>query len=233
MTLVVKICGLSTEATLDAALAAGAHMVGFNFVPQSPRYVSPAGTAPLFRRARGKTRIIALCVDADDAFLDDLACDLAPDMVQLHGTETPGRVARIRNDPGLPAMKAIGVAAAADLAQIPTYAAVADLLLLDAKPPKDAAYPGGHGRPFDWAILAGLDPAIPFLLSGGLTPDNVGEAIVAVRGMGLNLVGVDVSSGVESGPGLKDVAKIRDFVAAARAADAAHPAPLTPAKPAR
>lgn len=214
----IKICGLSTPETLDAALEAGADLVGFVFHPKSPRYVTPAIATPLARRARGHAKIVALIVDPDQSMLDDIACDLAPDMIQLHGQESSARVAEIGRNTGLPILKAIGVSSAADLAHVPAYAAVCDHLLIDAKPPKNAAYPGGHGMPFDWSILAALDPKIPFLLSGGLTPENVGEAIRTVRGLGVNLVGVDVSSGVERAPGQKDIAKIRAFVAAARAA---------------
>lgn len=222
----IKICGISTPETVDAVVAAGADLIGFVFHPKSPRFVSAAAAALLMRRARyvkptgnpAAVRIVALMVDPDQPALDAMACDLAPDVIQLHGTESPAFVAAALRDPGLPVLKAIGVAAGDDLAPAAAFAATGATLLIDAKPPRDAAYPGGHGRPFDWSILRALDPATPFLLSGGLTPENVGGAIQTVRGFGLNLVGVDVSSGVESAPGVKDVAKIRAFVAAARAA---------------
>jgi len=158
---------------------------------------------------------VALIVDRDVAQARELVEALKPDWLQLHGRETPAQVTAIRAATGLPVMKALGVAAAADLAAIPAYAAVADRILLDAKPPKEAAYPGGHGRPFDWNLLAGLDPAFGFMLSGGLDPANVGEAIATARP-----AGVDVSSGVESAPGVKDIGRIEEFVAAARKAAA-------------
>lgn len=218
MSLLVKICGLSTPETLDAALDAGADMIGLNFHPRSPRFVTPERAGELAARARGRTRIVALVADAPDSLLEAVRKAVGPDLWQLHGSEPPDRTAAVRASQAGLAMKAIGVSAAADLAAIPDYAAVADHILLDAKPPKDAAYPGGHGRPFDWAILAALDPGQPFILSGGLTPENVGAAVATVRGMGLSLAGVDVSSGVESAPGVKDPAKIRAFIAAARAA---------------
>jgi phosphoribosylanthranilate isomerase len=214
--MLIKICGLSTPQTLEAAIAAGADMVAFNFHPKSPRYVSSAHAALLAGQARGKARIVALIVDQDEAAVQALVRDVRPDMLQLHGSETPETVAATAKITGLAVMKAIGVSGSGDLVAITPYRKIADHILLDAKPPKDAAYPGGHGRPFDWNILQDLDPALPFLLSGGLTPDNVAEAITTVRGLGVNLIGVDVSSGVESAPGVKDVHKIRDFIQATR-----------------
>ena len=211
----VKICGLSTPRTLAAALDAGADMIGLVFHPRSPRFVALPEAAELAAMARGRAAIVALLVDPDDAAVADLVARVRPDWLQLHGGEAPARVAAIRAATGRPVIKAVGVAAAEDLAAISPYRAVADLILLDAKPPKDAAYPGGHGRPFDWRILAGLDPALRFMLSGGLDPETVGAAIRTVRP-----AGVDVSSGVESAPGLKDSDKITAFVAAARAAAA-------------
>ncbi|MCV9937845.1 phosphoribosylanthranilate isomerase [Boseaceae bacterium BT-24-1] len=209
----IKICGLSTSETLEAALAAGAGMIGLNFHPKSPRYVSPQHAAELAAQARGRTGIVALVVDFTPQQAAELADIVKPDWLQLHGRETPEQVAAIKAATGLPVMKALGVASAADLDQVALYHGVADAILLDAKPPKDAAYPGGHGRPFDWGLLAGLDPAFRFMLSGGLDPANVADAIRIARP-----AGVDVSSGVESAPGVKDVARIADFVRAARAA---------------
>ena len=209
----VKICGLSTTATLDAALEAGADMVGFVFFPKSPRHVSFDVVRALGDKARGRAEIVALTVDADDAALHSIIDALRPDLLQLHGAETPARVAAIRARFGRPVMKAIGVSARADLAKIPAYATVADRLLFDAKPPRDAALPGGNGRAFDWTLLRGLDVARPYMLSGGLDPSNIEEAIRVTRAPG-----VDVSSGVESAPGVKDAGKIAAFVAAARAA---------------
>lgn len=210
-----KICGLSTPETLEAALVAGAEMIGLNFHPKSPRYVTPQRAADLAAFARGRTAIVALIVDYEPQQAAELAQIVRPDWMQLHGKETPEQVAAIKAATGLPVMKALGVATAADLAELARYHGVADALLLDAKPPKDAAYPGGHGRPFDWTLLAGLDPAFRFMLSGGLDPANVAQAIRIARP-----AGVDVSSGVESAPGIKDVGKIADFVKAARAAAA-------------
>ncbi len=213
MTPVVKICGLSTAATLDAALDAGADMVGFVFFPKSPRHIDWATARALGHQARGRAKIVALSVDADDDTLKRIADALAPDLMQLHGSETPARVKRIGELCARPTMKAIGVATHADLARAELYEGVADTLLIDAKPPKGAALPGGNGRPFDWGLTHNFDPSRPWLLSGGLDPDTVAAAI------GLSGArGVDVSSGVESAPGVKDPARIRAFVAAARRA---------------
>ncbi|PZO03524.1 MAG: phosphoribosylanthranilate isomerase [Hyphomicrobiales bacterium] len=212
----IKICGLSTPETLEVALDVGVDMIGLNFHPKSPRFVSRERAAELAAMARGRAQIVALIVDWDTARATALAADLKPDWLQLHGHETAEQVAAIKAATGLPVMKALGVASAADLATVESYHGIADGILLDAKPPKDAAYPGGHGKPFDWTILAALDPALGFMLSGGLDPANVGRAIAMARPWG-----VDVSSGVESAPGVKDVGAIRDFVAAARAASAA------------
>jgi phosphoribosylanthranilate isomerase len=213
MTPVVKICGLSTPATLDAALDAGADMVGFVFFPKSPRHVDWATARALGRQARGRAKIVALSVDADDDALMRIADVLDPDLHQLHGRETPARVERIGELAARPTMKAIGVAAREDFAAAEPYAGVADFLLIDAKPPQDAALPGGNGRPFDWALARDFRPARPWLLSGGLGPETV-EAAISLSGVS----GVDVSSGVERAPGVKDEGKIRAFVAAARRA---------------
>jgi phosphoribosylanthranilate isomerase len=216
----VKICGLSTPGTLRAALDAGADMVGLVFHPKSPRFVTAETAQALAAEARGRAQIVALTVDmAPDEALG-LVDALRPDWLQLHGRETPDHVAALRASTGARVMKAIGVSDASDLAMIAACRDAADLILLDAKPPKDAAYPGGHGRPFDWDILKDLEPSLPFLLSGGLHPGNVADAIRAAKGHGLSLRGVDVSSGVESAPGVKDAEKIRDFILAARSAQA-------------
>lgn len=214
---IVKICGLSTPETLRIAVDAGADWIGFNFHPRSPRHVTPDRAATLAEPVRGRAKIAALLVDPDDATLSTVIAALRPDIIQLHGQETPQRCAAIRASTGVAVMKVLGVSHAADLAAIADYAA-ADHILLDAKPPKDAAYPGGHGQPFDWSILRALPQDVPFLLAGGLTPENVGDAIRSVRVMGLALAGVDVASGVESAPGVKDGEKIRRFVARARRA---------------
>lgn len=210
----VKICGLSDEESVDAALAAGADFVGFVLFPPSPRNVTIGQAVPLMRRARGKAGIVALLVDPDDRFLDDVVCTLDPDHLQLHGRETPERVAWIGRNYETPVIKAVGIGAADDLGLLDAYSEAADRLLLDAKPPRDATRPGGHGSTFDWSILKGHAPMMPWFLSGGLNPDNVAEAL-AVTGA----AGVDVSSGVESAPGRKDPTLIRAFVAAVRAAE--------------
>lgn len=212
----IKICGLSTSGSMAAALDAGADMVGLVFHPKSPRYVAPPAAAELAGQARGRAAVVALVVDADDGLLEEIVGALRPDWIQCHGRETPARLDEIRALSGARVMKAVGIASAADLDAIAVHRGAADLILLDAKPPKDAAYPGGHGRAFDWSILAALDRASPFMLSGGLDPANVAQAIAMARPWG-----VDVSSGVERAPGVKDVERIRDFVVAARAAAAA------------
>jgi phosphoribosylanthranilate isomerase len=210
---IVKICGLSTSATLEAALAAGADMVGFVFFEKSPRHVSLAEARALGDRARGRAKLVALTVDAGDDALQGVVEALRPDMMQLHGKETPARVAAIAARFAVATMKAVGVATAADLAAARDYAGIADRILFDAKPPKDAKLPGGNGRAFDWRLLAGAGREPPYLLSGGLDADNVAEAI-ALSGA----TGVDVSSGVEGAPGVKDAAKIAAFIARARTA---------------
>jgi phosphoribosylanthranilate isomerase len=210
---IIKICGLSTTPTLDAALDAGADMVGFVFFDKSPRHVALDQAGALARRARGRAHIAALTVDASDEALRTIIAAAAPDYLQLHGRETAERVAEIARLFGRPVIKAIGVGKAEDLSLIADYADVADRLLFDAKAPKDARLPGGNGVAFDWRLLAGLDLRKPYLLSGGLDAENVAEAI-AITGAR----GVDVSSGVESAPGIKDIAKIGAFIAAARGA---------------
>ncbi|MGX1744146.1 phosphoribosylanthranilate isomerase [Bosea sp. NPDC055353] len=212
----IKICGLSTPETLEAALAAGADMIGLNFHPKSPRYVTLERARELAEIARGKTEIVALVVDWSEGDAAELAEALRPDWLQFHGRETPEQTAALRRAVGRPVMKALGIATAEDLKGVANYRDAADLILLDAKPPKDAAFPGGHGKPFDWSLLAGLDPSQRFMLSGGLDPANVAEAIGIARP-----AGVDVSSGVESAPGVKDPARIAEFIAAARKAAAA------------
>lgn len=212
----VKICGLSTPETLKAALDAGADMVGFVRFARSPRHVELEAGRDLSRLAAGHALRVLLLVDPDDGELDEAVAALAPELIQLHGHETPDRTAAIRARTGRPVMKAIAVGEAADLARVAPYRAVADRILLDAKPPKEALLPGGNGLAFDWTLLSGLAPPRDHVLSGGLTPLNVAEAIAVSR-----LSAVDVSSGVESTPGVKDIEKIAAFVKAARAAFAA------------
>ena len=210
----VKICGLSTPETLEAALDAGADLVGFVRFPKSPRHVSLDLGRDLSRQARGRALRVVLLVDADDAAIADAVEALDPDLLQLHGRESPERAAAIRSRFGRPVLKAIGIADASDLAALGPYAGGVDHLLLDAKPPRTSgALPGGNGLSFDWRLLNGLDPGLSFMLSGGLNPGNVAEA---VRLTGSRAV--DVSSGVESEPGVKDPGKIEAFVKAARAA---------------
>ncbi len=213
MTPIVKICGLSTPATLEAALAAGADMVGFVFFAKSPRCVGFDAARALGAQARGRAKIVALSVDADDDLISLIVETLSPDILQLHGRESPARVTEISARTGRPTMKAIGVAAPGDLAAAETYDGVADFLLIDAKPPSGAVLPGGNGLPFDWRLARDFAPRSPWLLSGGLDPANVAGAIALTGARG-----VDVSSGVESAPGVKDEGKIAAFVAAARAA---------------
>jgi len=219
MSLIVKICGLSTPATLDVALEAGADMVGFVFFPPSPRHLDLAQARELGARVRGRAGKVALTVDADDATLGNIVETLRPDLLQLHGKESVARIRDIKQTFGLPVMKAIGVETAADLASLPGYAAVADRILFDARAPKDATRPGGLGMPFDWHLLENLALGIPFMLSGGLNAANIEDAVRITRAGG-----VDVSSGVESAPGVKDADMIREFIRAARAADSVSPA---------
>lgn len=209
----VKICGLSTPASLEAALGAGADMVGFVFFSKSPRHISPDQARDLAARARGRAKIVALTVDADDPALGAIVAAARPDFLQLHGNETPARVAAIGRTFGLSTIKAVGVATPSDLAAAKDYGEVADMMLFDAKAPRDADLPGGNGVPFDWRLLKGATGERAYLLSGGLDADNVAEAI-ALSGA----QGVDVSSGVERAPGVKDEAKIEAFVARARQA---------------
>jgi phosphoribosylanthranilate isomerase len=211
MSLLVKICGLSTRETLDAALGAGADMVGFVFFPPSPRHISLEVARELGRQASHRAAKVALTVDADDATLANIVETLRPDLLQLHGKESVARLRDIRTRFGVPVMKVIAVQTAADLKSLPGYAAVAERILFDAHPPKDATRPGGLGAVFDWQLLRGLDPKLVFMVSGGLTADNVAEAVRVTRAGG-----VDVSSGVERSPGVKDPGMIEHFIRAAR-----------------
>jgi phosphoribosylanthranilate isomerase len=210
----VKICGLKTEAALEAALAGGADYVGLVFFPPSPRNISPEAAAPLAAKARGRARVVALMVDPDDALLDAVVAAVDPDLLQLHGEETPERVAEVRRRWAKPVMKAVKVETAEDAEAALAYRGVADLILFDARAPKDATRPGGNGAAFDWSALAGVKDKVAYMLSGGLTPDNVAEAI-RVTGAAI----VDVSSGVEARPGEKDPELIRRFLRAAKAAN--------------
>lgn len=226
MSLTVKICGVADLAALDAALEAGADMVGFVFFEPSPRHVDFAAGERLGARVGNRARKVALTVDTDDATLATIIETLNPDLLQLHGRETPERVSVVRSRFGLPVIKALQISGPDDLASVPTYDAVADHLLFDARAPAGADRPGGHGQAFDWRLLRGLKTRRPWLLAGGLHSGNVAGALAATRAPG-----VDVSSGVEAVPGRKDPEKIRRFVADARACHAAaarttHPTPL-------
>jgi phosphoribosylanthranilate isomerase len=214
----VKICGIRTEAALDAALDAGADLIGLVLFAKSPRNVSVEEAASLARHARmhGNAEVVTLLVDPDDALIDRVTAEIAPDRLQLHGHETPERAQEIRARSGLPVMKAVPVAAAADVPAAFAYLAPggADIVLFDAKPPANPdALPGGNGLAFDWRILDAVRGKYPFALAGGLDPDNVADAIV-LTGAAI----VDVSSGVESRPGEKDPELIRRFLRAAKAA---------------
>jgi len=214
MALLVKICGLKTPDTLDAALSVGADLVGFVFFAASPRNLNPSAAKALGAQVAGRAGKVALTVDATDEMLFDIVAALKPDMLQLHGHESPERVGVVRARFGLPVIKALPIAGRADLAPIRLYEKVADHILFDARPPREATRPGGLGTPFDWALLANLAISVPFILSGGLDPANVATAL-SITGAD----GVDVSSGVERAPGEKDIGKIAAFVAAARAAE--------------
>lgn len=215
MTLDIKICGLKTAAAVNAALAGGASHIGFIFFEKSPRHVEPANTAHLREIARGKAKAVAVTVDAGDAALDAIVSAMSPDMIQLHGKETPRRVSEVKQRYGLPVMKAFAVSVTGDLARIAPWRGVADRFLFDAKPPKGSDLPGGNGVSFDWSLLAALDRDVDYMLSGGLNVGNIGDALRQA-----NPPGIDISSGVESAPGVKDTALIDEFFAAVRAARA-------------
>jgi phosphoribosylanthranilate isomerase len=218
MALIVKICGLNSPEALDAALDAGADMLGFVFFPPSPRNIAFETARTLSARVRGRALKAALSVDAGDALLAEIVENLAPDLLQLHGRESPERVSAIRRRFGVPVMKALPIATHGDLSRIADYEILADRLLFDARPPLEASRPGGLGRTFDWRLLRNLETAVPFMLSGGLDADNVAEALRITCAPG-----VDVSSGVERAPGEKDPEMIRAFVHAVRRATGKQP----------
>lgn len=213
----IKICGLSTDEAIEAVIAnipRGATHAGFIFFARSPRNVTPERAAPLAAKASAAgLSSVAVTVDADDGYLGAIVSTMKPDMLQLHGSETPERVAEIKARHGLPVMKALAIREAADLAKMTPYLGVADRFLFDAKPPKGSELPGGNGVTFDWSLLIGIDPGIDWLLSGGLNADNAGEAISTLHPPGL-----DISSGVESAPGIKDAGLIDSFFLAAQRA---------------
>ncbi len=214
----IKFCGLSTEDSVRAALDAGADMIGFNFFEPSPRYVSPQRAAELAEIVKHqvprRTEIVAVTVDMDDEGLSEIVSEVQPDVLQLHGKESPDRVAEVKKKFGLPVMKALGISVREDLDPLDDYKNVVDRFLFDAKPPKDAVLPGGNGAAFDWTLMQGLDPGKPVILSGGLNEDNVAEAIRMTEPHA-----VDAASGIESSRGVKDLEKIRAFAVAVRNAD--------------
>lgn len=212
MHLDIKICGLKTPGAVAAALDGGASHAGFIFFPKSPRNVSPVDAGLLRHAARGRAKAVAVTVDASDESLDAIVAGMSPDMLQLHGRETPARVADVKSRYGLPVIKALPVSVSADLEAVTAYLGVADRFLFDAKPPAGAELPGGNGVAFDWTVLTALGPDVDYLLSGGLNAGNVGEALRLA-----NPPGLDISSGVESAPGVKDVGLIRGFFEAVEA----------------
>lgn len=210
--LIIKICGIKSPKILDAAIDAGADMVGFMHFARSPRHLELDDIGEMISLARGHVETCVVLVNPDNTLVAQVAA-LGPDWIQLHGPETPHRVEAIRDEAGIAILKVCSIGSAADVAAVVGYADCADRILLDAKPPKDATRPGGLGTPFDWDLLKALDPQLGFMLSGGLTPETVAAAIAATRPMG-----VDVSSGVETAPGVKDAGLVRRFIEAARTA---------------
>src|SRR5260370_10490123 len=221
MSLIVKICGLSTRETLDVALQAGADMVGFVFFPPSPRHLSLETARELGKQAKGRAIKAALTVDADDATLETIVETLRPDIFQLHGKETIARLRDIKQKFGLPVMKVLAVETAADLAALPGYATVADRILFDARAPKGATRPGGLGAVFDWRVLEKLDLKLPFMVSGGLNADNVAQA-VRVTGAGR----LGVSAGAERSPGQQGPEVVPAFLRPARTKNLPSPLPV-------
>ncbi|MEL6872723.1 MAG: phosphoribosylanthranilate isomerase [Pseudomonadota bacterium] len=213
MTVEVKICGISTPDIMDATVEAGADYVGLVFFPKSPRHVSLSKARELAEIASGRADVVALVVDPDDRLIGELGSEVGPDIIQLHGRETPERTAEVAERSGARTMKAIGVSDASDAERARAYADVADLILFDAKPPKDAVLPGGNGLPFDWTAIAPVAGDVDYMLSGGLTVQNVADGIAATGASR-----IDVSSGVERAPGEKDADLIRAFIQAAKSA---------------
>lgn len=212
--LIIKICGIKTPDILESTIEAGADMVGFMHFPRSPRHVDIDTLQMLISEARGRVETCVVLVNPDNSQVMEVAA-LSPDWIQLHGPETPHRVEAIRDEAGIAVMKVVSIGTAEDVASVASFADVADRIMLDTKAPKGAERPGGHGTTFDWTLLGGLDPEQPFILAGGLKPETVADAIRAVRP-----IGVDVSSGVESAPGVKDARLIRSFIENVRAASA-------------
>ncbi|WP_117194627.1 phosphoribosylanthranilate isomerase [Rhizobium terrae] len=210
----IKICGLKTSEAVDRAVARGATHIGFIFFPKSPRNIAPDLAGELADRVRGRVKIVAVTVNADDEELDDIVSLLRPDILQLHGNESPERILHVKALYGLPVMKVFSVREAGDLDRIDSYIGVADRFLFDAKAPAGSELPGGNGVSFDWSLMASLDESVDYMLSGGLNKDNVAAALASTRA-----TGVDMSSGVESAPGVKDLGMIDavfDAIAVAR-----------------
>jgi phosphoribosylanthranilate isomerase len=214
MTTDIKICGLTTEEAVEKALALGASHIGFIFFPKSPRNIEPADAGRLAQQARGRAKIVAVTVDADNDDLDEIVDLLAPDILQLHGSESPDRVLTIKAVYGLPVMKAFSVREADDLRKIEAYIGIADRFLFDAKPPAGSDLPGGNGVSFDWNLMHLLDDGVDYMLSGGLNKDNIADALRLTGARG-----IDVSSGVERAPGVKDLDLMEAFFEAARRAE--------------
>jgi phosphoribosylanthranilate isomerase len=220
MPLDIKICGLKKPESIAASLAGGATHLGFIFFPKSPRHVTPGTARDLTSAAKSRAVTVAVSVDAPDDYLDEIVLVMRPGMLQLHGHETPQRVAEVKARFGLPVMKAFSLRSRDDLVAIAPYKSVADRFLFDAKPPQGAELPGGNGVSFDWSLLHGLDGGLDYMLSGGINAANVTQAIAQTRCSGL-----DISSGVESAPGVKDERLISEFLALVRKADGASAAP--------
>jgi phosphoribosylanthranilate isomerase len=214
----VKICGLKTVEAVERAVALGASHTGFIFFPKSPRNIEPDDAGRLAERVRGRAKVVAVTVDADSDDLDEIVSALNPDMLQLHGSESPERVLSIKALYGLPVMKALSIREASDLDRIDPYLGIADRFLLDAKPPAGSALPGGNGVSFDWRLLDVLDGSVDYMLSGGLNAENIGEALALTGARA-----VDLSSGVESAPGIKDMKLMDAFFEALRRAEVERP----------
>ncbi|KSV65517.1 N-(5'-phosphoribosyl)anthranilate isomerase [Sinorhizobium sp. GW3] len=214
----MKICGLKTAEAAERAVALGASHVGFIFFPKSPRNIEPDDAGRIADRIRGQAKIVAVTVNADNDELDEIVSALNPDILQLHGSEDAERLLTVKAMYGLPVMKALSVREASDLEKIDAYIGIADRFLFDAKPPKGADLPGGNGVSFDWKLLDALDGSVDYMLSGGLNADNIGEAMAQT-----NARAIDISSGVESAPGVKDLKLMESFFNAVRQAEAGMP----------
>jgi phosphoribosylanthranilate isomerase len=213
MRLDIKICGLKTPEAVDHAVALGATHIGFIFFGKSPRHIEPADAGRLADRVRGRAKIVSVSVDADNDELDEIMAMIRPDILQLHGSESPDRVLTVKAVTGLPVWKALSISEAKDLERVDDYDGIANRYLFDAKRPKNSELPGGNGVSFDWTLLAGLSEQIDYMLSGGLDKDNVAEALRIAKP-----TGIDLSSGVESSPGVKSLQMMDEFFAAVRAA---------------